>query len=130
MATNDPVEDAACQGEEQDKRNDFIQEEEDCARAYFFAQAVRADANAVCTWASTIKDYGNTASVSSAEKLPRRYRTFSEIMFDTLDMGNGPSMSELMQMLLNAASGHTLTQKHAQELLANMAEQYVKYEVK
>jgi hypothetical protein len=129
MQIIDPVEHASRHGDEQDKYNDMVQAAEDQARADFLAQAKRADANAVCIWASTVTDYSQTAGVGSVEKLPRRNRTFTEVATDTLDLGNGPSMCEVIQVLLNAAHGLHATQIQAQALLQSMADQYAKYEV-
>jgi hypothetical protein len=130
MKTTDPVEHAARHGDEQDKYNDLIQAAEDVARADFMAQAKRADANAVCIWASTVTDYSNTAGVGSVDKLPQRNRTFTEVCADSLDLGNGPSTSELVQVLLNAASGLPSTQVFAQALLERMAMQHARFEVR
>jgi hypothetical protein len=129
MQIIDPVEHASRHGDEQDKYNDMVQAAEDQARADFLAQAKRADANAVCIWASTVTDYSNTAGVGSVDKLPRRNRTFAEVATDTLDLGNGPSMCEVIQVLLNAAHGLHATQVQAQALLQRMADQYANYEV-
>jgi hypothetical protein len=130
MKITDPVEHAARHGDEQDKYNDLIQAAEDVARADFLAQAKRADANAVCIWASTVTDYSNTEGVGSVDKLPRRNRTFTEVCADSLDLGNGPSTSELVQVLLNAASGLPSTQVLAQALLERMAMQHARFEVR
>jgi hypothetical protein len=129
MKIIDPIEHASRHGDEQDKYNDLIQAVEDQARADFLAQAKRADANAVCIWASTVTDYTQTAGVGSVDKLPRRNRTFTEVCADSLDLGNGPSMSELVQVLLNAATGLPATQVQAQALLERLASQYARYEV-
>jgi hypothetical protein len=129
MKIIDPVEHASRHGDEQDKYNDMVQAVEDQARADFLAQAIRADANAVCIWASTVTDYSNTKGVGSVDKLPRRNRTFAEVATDTLDLGNGPSMCEVIQVLLNAAHGSRTTQTQAKALLERMADQYAKYEV-
>lgn len=129
MQIIDPVEHASRHGDEQDKYNDMVQAAEDQARADFLAQAKRADANAVCIWASTVTDYSQTAGVGSVDKLPRRNRTFTEVATDTLDLGNGPSMTEVIQVLLNAAHGLHATQIQAKALLERMADQYAKYEV-
>jgi hypothetical protein len=127
MQIIDPVEHASRHGDEQDKYNDMVQAAEDQARADFLAQAKRADANAVCIWASTVTDYSNTAGVGSVDKLPRRSRTFAEVATDTLDLGNGPSMCEIIQVLLNAASGNICTQSLARGLLARMADVHASY---
>lgn len=130
MQIIDPVEHAARHGEAQDKYNDLIQAAEDQARADFLAQAKRADANAVCIWASTVTDHHNIASVASINNQPRRNRTFAEVAVDALDLGNGPSTSELVQVLLYAARGLPSTQVLAQALLERMAMQHAKFEVR
>jgi hypothetical protein len=129
MQIIDPVEHASRHGDEQDKYNDMVQAAEDQARANFLNQAIRADANAVCIWAKTVTDYSQTAGVGSVNKLRRRNRTFTEVATDTLDLDNGPNMTEVIQILLNAAHGLQTTQTQAKALLQRMADQYVKYEV-
>jgi hypothetical protein len=127
MQIIDPVEHASRHGDEQDKYNDMVQAAEDQARADFLKQAKRADANALCIWASTVTDYSNTAGIGSVDKLPRRKRTFSEVCAALLDLGNGPSMVEVIQVLLNAASGNICTQSLARGLLARMADVHAEY---
>jgi hypothetical protein len=129
MQIIDPVEHASRHGEEQDKYNDMVQAAEDQYEADFLAQAKIGDANALCGWASTVADRSNISGVVSIDKLSRRARTFAEVASDTLDLGNGPSMTELIQVLLNVASGLPETQTQAQDLIESLAANYAKYEV-
>jgi hypothetical protein len=127
MQIIDPVEHASRHGDEQDKYSDMVQAAEDQARADFLTQAKKGDANAVCIWAGTVTDYANANGVTSTDKLPRRARTFAEVATDALDLGNGPSMCEVIQVLLNAASDNICTQSLARGLLARMADAHAYY---
>jgi hypothetical protein len=127
MQIIDPVEHASRHGDEQDRHNDAVEDYENAVRAKFLTAAKHADANKLCMWASTVTDYANANGVTSADKLPRRYRTFTELALDSLDLGTGPSTVEVIQVLLNAASGNICTQSLARGLLTRMADVHAAY---
>ena len=87
-----------------------------------FAMACRkADANALATWAPTVSDW------SKDKPHARRVPLFHEVMAEALDFSDGPNMSELMQLLLNAANGNANTQSQACALLDRMIGEWVKH---
>ena len=68
----------------------------------------KADANALCPWAPRTTDWQSinrlpleqrTAEVRAVAK---RVQTLAECMAESLDYGNGPTMVEAMQLILNA----------------------------
>ena len=74
-------------------------------RAGFAMAAGRADANAVCDWAPRLTDWDavNAQRLRIIDaNLPQRMQTLTECMFETLDYSTGPSMTEAMQLILNA----------------------------
>jgi hypothetical protein len=64
-------------------------------RTGFAMAAGKADANALCTWAPRTTDW------DAAKRMPIDQRT-TEVMVESLDYGNGPTMTEAMQLILNA----------------------------
>jgi hypothetical protein len=130
MQTTDLVEHAAKVGEKSENDDLVLRAMEDQAKADFCNQAKIADANAICKWASMVPDYSHAKGVYDPALLPRRYRTFTEVMNNTLELGNAPDMTEVFQVLLNAANGFGLTQVQAQDLLTRMAQAYADFEVK
>jgi hypothetical protein len=124
------IEHAAKVGAQSEATDIVLRAIEDQARADFRAQAKLADANALCKWASMVPDYSNAKGVYDPALLPRRYRTFTEVMNDTLECGNAPDMTEIFQVVLNAANGFGLTQVQAQDLLTRMEQTYADFEVK
>lgn len=88
-----------------------------------FAMACRkADTNALATWAPTVSD-------REGGQHARRAPAFHEVLLESLDFTHGPSMSELMQLLLNTAHGTDLAEAREQArcLLERMGEEWVKH---
>lgn len=84
-----------------------------------FAQAVRrGDANALAPWAPRITDWVVVRSTPIDQRtvtsLPKRSQTLAEVMAEALDYGDGPSMTEAMQLILNVAHGSDLVNAPAQ----------------
>ena len=74
-------------------------------RAGFMFAAGRADANALATWAPTVTDYELRRKLHLAHDAkfqPQRVQTMTEVMSESLDYSTGPSMTEAMQLILNA----------------------------
>lgn len=86
------------------------QREEDHQRAeltqLLSVAMVNGDANALCSFSNTTDwDVVHTWPLSirqRAETLPKRAQTLAEIMFDATDIPAGPTMTEVMQLVLNA----------------------------
>jgi hypothetical protein len=89
------------------------------------------DANALCTWAPYTTDWQainrlpleqRTAEKRAAAK---RAQTMAECMVESLDYGDGPSMVEAMQLVLNAARcTDDALSAQARRLLERMAESF------
>jgi len=74
-------------------------------RSGFAMAAGRADANALADWAPTVTDWEMRRKLHLAHDskfMPQRVRTMTECMNETLDYGKGPSVTEAMQLILNA----------------------------
>jgi hypothetical protein len=72
----------------------------------FAMSAGKADANALCTWAPMVTDWDAAKRMPidqrTAQHLPKRAQTLTEIMAESLDYSDGPTMVEAMQLILNA----------------------------
>lgn len=102
--------------------------------AKFLKLAGKADANAVCDFATTTDwDAVKRQPVDqrTATRLPQRHQTIAEVMTDALDYTDGPSLCEVMQLVLNVAHGSDLvnTQAQARELLGRMAAKWAHFNV-
>lgn len=92
-----------------------------------FRQACkRGDANALCDWAPFTTDWDavKRLPVDAVESLPKRAQTLAEVLHESADMTGGPSLTELMQLLLNTASGLPAAQDQARKLLQRMGAVY------
>lgn len=97
------------------------------AAADFLAACQKADANALATWAPAVNDYTGLHTVGAPR--PQRRPALHEVLVEALDSTNGPSMSELMQLLLNVAHGANIAAApmQARQLLARMATSWARY---
>lgn len=87
----------------------------------FLRACQRADANALATWAPTVNDYSGFSVKKSTPAL-------HTVMTDALDFTGGPTMAELMQLLLDVAHGDASeAPAQARELLGRMATTWAKY---
>lgn len=76
-------------------------------RRQFARAAATGDANAVCPWAPLTTDWDaikrQPIDQRTTTSLPKRAQTLAQLMFESLDYGSGPSMTEAMHLLLAAA---------------------------
>lgn len=99
-----------------------------------FAKAVElGDANALCPWAPELYDREaiKARGLSWTDKdLPKRAPALTECMSESLDYSDGPSMTEAMQLILNAArcSDDELSAQ-ARRLLERMCETFAYHNV-
>ena len=89
-------------------------------RISFVAACRRGDANALATWAPTVGDI-------EGGQHARRAPLLHEVLEEALEVSDGPAMSELMQLLLNAVNGNANTQSQACALLNRMIGEWVKH---
>lgn len=95
-----------------------------------FAAAVRrGDANALAPWAPRVTDWAVVRSTPVDQRtvtnLPKRAQTMAECMAESLDYGDGPSLTEAMQLLINAAGcSDTALAQQARHLLGRMGTSY------
>jgi len=90
------------------------------------------DANALCAWAPRITDWAVARATPidqrKATSLPKRAQTLAECMAESLDCGDGPSMAEAMQLIVNVATGcDESTTAQARRLLERMAESFARH---
>lgn len=79
--------------------------EEVALRAYFARQVQAGDANAVCPWAPWVHDKEAMSALGlkwTDKNLPKRAQTLAEVMVQSLDYSDGPSMTEAMHLILAA----------------------------
>ena len=81
-------------------------EAEHALRANFAKAADVGDANALCSWAPFTTDWHSIKRMPIDQRttvsLPRRAQTMTELMVESLDYGDGPSMVEAMHLILAA----------------------------
>lgn len=103
--------------------NVYEQQAEDAERAMaddFAELAMKADANAFAEFAPLVQDHGSRS---------KRVQTFAEVMAESLDYTNGPTMTEAMQLILNAAYGNLspeVVSAQARDLLDRMGPAYAR----
>ncbi|MFP5467914.1 MAG: hypothetical protein ACLGG8_10375 [Gammaproteobacteria bacterium] len=100
-------------------------------RANFAKAADVGDANALCTWAERVTDWDVAKRVPIDQRttvsLPKRAQTLAEVMNEVTDYGNGPSLTELMQLVLNATkSSDTDLALMAGDLVERMGAAYAR----
>ena len=118
----DPIADAAAYYEPRYAAAEAQAKAEREADDAFMAACGRCDANALADFAPMVRDF--TASVSPVSAyVPKRVQLLTEVMQESLDYPNGPSMTEAMQLLLNVAYGTDLQaqQDQAKRLIERMA---------
>lgn len=96
-------------------------EEAEQAMADDFAElAMKADANAFAQFATLVQDHGSRS---------KRVQTFAEVMAESLDYTNGPTMTEAMQLILNAAYGNLspeVVKAQARDMVERMGNAYAR----
>lgn len=105
-----------------------LQARDEIANAEDFKTACRkGDANALPSFAPMVTDWTSVKPpVVAGQVMPKRVPTLSEVMAESLDYGDGPSMTEAMQLILNAANGMDV-QAQAQGLIDRMASTWAKF---
>lgn len=72
-----------------------------------FEKAAKAgDANALAAWAPLVNDHEKRETLGLSwpdANLPQRQQALHEVMVESLDYPDGPTMCEAMQLLLNVA---------------------------
>lgn len=90
-----------------------------------FQQAcVKGDANSLCQWAPRVADRNVPRTKDGF--LPTRRQTLAEVMTESLDYRDGPTLTEAMQLILNASNG-TNVQEQARGLIDRMATTWAKF---
>ena len=98
-----------------------------------FMQSVDSgDANALCAWAPKTTDWDAAKRVPIDQRttgsLPKRAQTMAELMVESLDYGDGPSMVEAMQLILNVATVcDESIRSQAMRLLERMGDSFAKH---
>lgn len=72
----------------------------------FLKACQKVDANALAPWAGQVIDNEQRMALGldwSAKNLPQRQQALHEVMIESLDYPDGPTMCEAMQLLLNVA---------------------------
>ena len=92
------------------------------------------DANALCAWAPRVVDWNAINRLPIEQRTPqtraaaRRAPTLAECMAESLDYGDGPSMTEAMQLIVNVATGcDESTTAQARRLLERMADSFARH---
>lgn len=102
---------------------DYEQQAEEAERAMaddFTELAMKADANAFAQFAPLVRDYSSHCT---------RVQTFAEVMVESLDTGSGPTMTEAMQLILNAAYGNLspeVVSAQARDMVERMGKAYAR----
>ena len=95
--STNPVHDAAKYYAVQDAYTAQLEEAEQAMADEFVELAMKADANAFAEFAPLIRDH---------DRAGKRKQTMAEVLHDALGFANGPSITEAMQLILNAAYGN------------------------
>ena len=110
-----------------DRLSDLQAQAEIATAEDFKTACSKGDANALPCFAPMVTDWTAVKPpVIAGQILPRRTPTLSEVMAESLDYGDGPSMTEAMQLILNAANGMDV-KAQAQGLIDRMATTWAKF---
>ena len=98
----------------------------------FMKSVDSGDANALCSWAPKTTDWDAAKRMPFDQRttvsLPKRAQTMAECMAESLDHGDGPGMTEAMQLILNVArSGDESIRSQAMRLLERMGDSFAKH---
>jgi len=108
-------------------RKERIEKAEQALIEEFETACQKADANAICLWSGHVVDWSQCPSpISTNQPKPLRSQVLHEVMAESLDYADGPSMSEAMQLILNVANGMDCKDM-AQKLVNRMAQTYAKF---
>lgn len=120
MASTNPVMDAISYYAVQDAIQAQYRAAEQLMSDDFAELAMKADANAFAQFAPLVQDHGSRS---------KRVQTFAEVMAESLDYTNGPTMTEAMQLILNAAYGNLspeVVSAQARDMVERMGKAYAR----
>ena len=125
--------DAGTYYDELSRQSEKQEQAEIAASIEFVKACAKGDANAIASFAPLTIDWdaqGKRPFVHGAI-MPMRTQTLSECMNDSLDFGSGPSIVELMQLVINVAFGADSVNVPAQarELVSRMASTWAAHNV-
>lgn len=103
----------------QDAEDEAREARDDYLRRCFMSAVIKGDMNAVADWAPMVSVWENGLVL-------RKLQTVGEVLADVLDYRNGPSTSEVMNLLCKAAYGQHY-EFLAYRLIERMAEQFVRH---
>jgi hypothetical protein len=130
----DPVADADAHSSAQDASQEAQRQAEAVAITDFMKACQRLDANALADFAPMTTDWDSVRATPRAvgAPMPKRMQTLAECMTDSLDLGNGPSTTEVMQLVLILAfssDAQANQSRRARQLLASMANNWAENNV-
>jgi hypothetical protein len=123
--STDPVEDAAVHYDKIFSEAEAADKAEGDLALDFLAACRKCDSNALARFAPMVNDYQ-----SAFVPMPKRMQTMTEVLEESLDY-DGPTTSEVMQLLLNVAYGTDVVNapEQARDLLNRMAATFAKFNV-
>lgn len=131
--STDPVADAADHYEPRFKAEEAQARAEREADRAFTSACEAGDANALAVFAPMVNDWdaAERHPRAAGAPMPKRVQTLAEVMQESLDYINGPSMTDAMQLLLNAAysADREAVQCQAKRLIERMAEKWASQNV-
>ena len=131
--TTDPVADAGTYYDELARQDERQEQAEIAASIEFVTACAKGDANAIASFAPLTVDWAlqQKRPFVHGAIMPMRTQTLSECMNDSLDLGSGPSIAELMQLVINVAFGadSVNTPAQAREIVSRMASTWAAHNV-
>ena len=131
--TSNPVADAGSYFDELSRQTEKQEQAEIAASIEFVKACANGDANAIASFAPLTIDWDaqRKRPFVHGSKTPMRTQTLSECMNDSLDLGSGPSIAELMQLVINVAFGADPVNAPAQarEIVSRMASTWAAHNV-
>lgn len=130
--STDPLADASSYYEPRFKAEEAQARAEREADRAFTSACEAGDANALAVFAPMVNDWdaAERHPRAAGAPMPKRVQTLAEVMQESLDYINGPSMTEAMQLMLNVAYGDPeAAQAQARRLIERMAEKWASQNV-
>jgi hypothetical protein len=131
--TTDPMADAGTYYDELACQAEHMEQAEIAASIEFLKACAKGDANAIASFAPLTVDWElqQKRPFVHGAIMPMRTQTVSECMNDSLDLGSGPSIAELMQLVINVAFGtdSVNTPTQARDLVSRMASTWAAHNV-
>lgn len=133
----DPVADASRHFEalyQQAERINVEQQREQALMTVAFIKAcARQDANALALFAPMVNDWdaAKRQPRAAGAPMPKRVQNMTEVVKESLDYQDGPSMTELVQFLFNVSYGTDVVNAPAQgrALISRMGMAFAKFNV-